>query len=59
MPRTAARRCSGCKGVSIICHGKSSPDAIKNAILVGCAPRRARMSDAHRPQLGHSRRSRV
>jgi fatty acid/phospholipid biosynthesis enzyme len=23
------------KGVSIICHGKSSPEAIKNGILAG------------------------
>jgi glycerol-3-phosphate acyltransferase PlsX len=35
----------GVKGVSIICHGKSSPEAIKNAILVGLRTAVSRMSD--------------
>ncbi len=35
----------GVKGVSIICHGKSSPEAIKNGILVGLRAAESRMSD--------------
>ena len=35
----------GVKGVSIICHGKSSPEAIKNGILVGLRAVESRMSD--------------
>ncbi len=35
----------GIKGVSIICHGKSSPEAIKNGILVGLRAAESRMSD--------------
>ena len=35
----------GVKGVSIICHGKSSPEAIKNGILVGLRASNSRMSD--------------
>jgi glycerol-3-phosphate acyltransferase PlsX len=35
----------GVKGVSIICHGKSSPEAIKNGILVGLRAVQSRMSD--------------
>ena len=35
----------GVKGVSIICHGKSSPEAIKNGILVGLRASASRMSD--------------
>lgn len=35
----------GVKGVSIICHGKSSPEAIKNGILVGLRAAQSRMSD--------------
>jgi len=35
----------GVKGVSIICHGKSSPEAIKNGILVGLRAASSRMSD--------------
>jgi glycerol-3-phosphate acyltransferase PlsX len=35
----------GVKGVSIICHGKSSPEAIKNGILVGLRAAASRMSD--------------
>lgn len=35
----------GIKGVSIICHGKSSPEAIKNGILVGLRASASRMSD--------------
>jgi glycerol-3-phosphate acyltransferase PlsX len=35
----------GLKGVSIICHGKSSPEAIKNGILVGLRAAQSRMSD--------------
>ncbi len=35
----------GVKGVSIICHGKSSPEAIKNGILVGLRASQSRMSD--------------
>lgn len=35
----------GVKGVSIICHGKSSPEAIKNGILVGLRTAESRMSD--------------
>ncbi|HEY3286672.1 MAG TPA: phosphate acyltransferase PlsX [Gemmatimonadaceae bacterium] len=35
----------GVKGVSIICHGKSSPEAIKNGILVGLRASVSRMSD--------------
>ena len=35
----------GVKGVSIICHGKSSPEAIKNGILVGLRAATSRMSD--------------
>jgi len=35
----------GVKGVSIICHGKSSPLAIKNGILVGLRTAESRMSD--------------
>lgn len=35
----------GVKGVSIICHGKSSPEAIKNGILVGLRATVSRMSD--------------
>jgi len=35
----------GVKGVSIICHGKSSPEAIKNGIWVGLRAAESRMSD--------------
>ncbi len=35
----------GVKGVSIICHGKSSPVAIKNGILVGHRTAESRMSE--------------
>jgi len=35
----------GVKGVSIICHGKSSPEAIKNGIMVGLRAAMNRMSD--------------
>lgn len=35
----------GVKGVSIICHGKSSPTAIKNGILVALRAVQSRMSD--------------
>lgn len=35
----------GVKGVSIICHGKSSPEAIKNGILVGLRAAASHMSD--------------
>ncbi len=34
----------GLKGVSIICHGKSTPEAIKNGILVGLRAVESRMS---------------
>jgi glycerol-3-phosphate acyltransferase PlsX len=34
----------GVKGVSIICHGKSSPEAIMNGCSRACAPSRSRMS---------------
>ena len=35
----------GVQGVSIICHGKSSPEAIKNGILVGLRAATSHMSD--------------
>lgn len=35
----------GVKGVSIICHGKSSPKAIKNALVVAVRTVESRMSD--------------
>ncbi len=35
----------GVKGVSIICHGKSSPTAIKNALAVAVKTVESRMSD--------------
>ena len=35
----------GVKGVSIICHGKSSPEAIKNGIKVALRAVESRMSD--------------
>ena len=34
----------GVKGVSIICHGKSSPEAIKNGILAGLRAHESKMS---------------
>ena len=42
----------GVKGVSIICHGKSSPVAIKNGILVGLRAVESRMSQHIGEQLG-------
>ena len=42
----------GVKGVSIICHGKSSPIAIKNGILVGLRAVESRMSQHIGEQLG-------
>lgn len=41
----------GLKGVSIICHGKSSPEAIKNGILNGLRSVESRMSDHIGQQL--------
>lgn len=34
----------GVKGISIICHGKSSPEALKNGILAGVRAHSSRMS---------------
>ena len=42
----------GVKGVSIICHGKSSPEAIKNGVLVGLRAVESRMSHHIGEQLG-------
>lgn len=41
----------GVKGVSIICHGKSSPEAIKNGILAGLRAVESRMSQHIGEQL--------
>ena len=41
----------GVKGVSIICHGKSSPEAIKNGILAGVRAVESRMSQHIGEQL--------
>lgn len=41
----------GVKGVSIICHGKSSPEAIKNGILAGIRAFESRMSQHVGEQL--------
>lgn len=41
----------GVKGVSIICHGKSSPEAIKNGIRVGLQAVESRMSQHIGEQL--------
>lgn len=41
----------GLKGVSIICHGKSSPEAIKNGILAGIRAVESRMSQHIGEQL--------
>lgn len=41
----------GVKGVSIICHGKSSPEAIKNGILAGIRAVESRMSQHIGEQL--------
>lgn len=42
----------GVKGVSIICHGKSSPEAIKNGILAGLRAFESEMSRHVGEQLG-------
>ena len=41
----------GLKGVSIICHGKSSPEAIKNGLLAGIRAVESRMSQHIGEQL--------
>ncbi len=41
----------GLKGVSIICHGKSSPEAIKNGIFAGIRAVESHMSQHIREQL--------
>jgi glycerol-3-phosphate acyltransferase PlsX len=41
----------GVKGVSIICHGKSTPEAIKNGVLVGLRAVETRMSSHIGEQL--------
>ena len=41
----------GLKGVSIICHGKSSPEAIKNGIFAGLRAVESHMSQHIREQL--------
>lgn len=41
----------GLKGVSIICHGKSSPEAIKNGVLAGLRAVESRMSQHIGEQL--------
>ena len=41
----------GVKGVSIICHGKSSPEAIKNGVLAGLRAFESRMSQHIGEQL--------
>jgi glycerol-3-phosphate acyltransferase PlsX len=41
----------GVKGVSIICHGKSSPEAIKNGVLAGLRACESRMSQHIGEQL--------
>lgn len=41
----------GLKGVSIICHGKSSPEAIKNGIFAGVRAVESHMSQHIREQL--------
>lgn len=41
----------GVKGVSIICHGKSSPEAIKNGIMAGLRAVESRMNQHIREQL--------
>jgi glycerol-3-phosphate acyltransferase PlsX len=43
----------GVKGVSIICHGRSSPAAIKNAIKVGVRAVESRMNDHIGRRLEH------
>jgi glycerol-3-phosphate acyltransferase PlsX len=43
----------GVKGVSIICHGRSSPAAIKNAIKVGVQAVESRMNDHIGRRLEH------
>jgi len=42
----------GVKGVSIICHGRSSPAAIKNAIKVAVQAVESRMNDHIGRRLG-------
>jgi phosphate acyltransferase len=44
----------GVKGVSIICHGRSSPAAIKNAIKVGVRAVESRMNDHIGRRLEHA-----
>ena len=44
----------GVKGVSIICHGRSSPAAIKNAIKVGVQAVESRMNDHIGRRLEHA-----
>lgn len=43
----------GVKGVSIICHGKSSPEALKNGILAGLRAHESKMS-SHIGERVHS-----
>jgi glycerol-3-phosphate acyltransferase PlsX len=43
----------GVKGVSIICHGRSSPAAIKNAIKVGVQAVESRMNDHIGRRMDH------
>ena len=43
----------GVKGVSIICHGKSSPEALKNGILAGLRAHESKMS-SHIAERVHS-----
>ena len=49
----------GVKGVSIICHGRSNPNAIKNAIGVASEFAHSRINDKIEAELDHTAASKV